>query len=51
MMAGLCVRAIDDTIERFVTRKFIAEGDYRDWDRIDAWADGIARDLNRLQPS
>jgi ABC-type lipoprotein export system ATPase subunit/menaquinone-dependent protoporphyrinogen IX oxidase len=38
-------------IERFVTRKFIAEGDYRDWDRIDAWADGIARDLNRLRPS
>jgi menaquinone-dependent protoporphyrinogen oxidase len=34
-------------IERFVTRKFMAEGDYRDWPQIDAWAEAIARELLR----
>jgi menaquinone-dependent protoporphyrinogen oxidase len=32
-------------VERFVSRKFIPEGDWRDWAAIDAWADGIARRL------
>jgi menaquinone-dependent protoporphyrinogen oxidase len=34
-------------IERFVTRTFMPEGDYRDWGQIDAWAKAIARDLMR----
>jgi menaquinone-dependent protoporphyrinogen oxidase len=32
-------------IERFVAKLFVPEGDYRDWAAIDAWADGIVRDL------
>lgn len=32
-------------VERFVSRKFMPEGDWRDWAAIDAWADGIARRL------
>jgi menaquinone-dependent protoporphyrinogen oxidase len=31
--------------DRFLARHFVAEGDYRDWDEIDAWADEIASDL------
>jgi menaquinone-dependent protoporphyrinogen oxidase len=34
-------------IEKLVTRKFMAQGDFRDWSAIDAWADGIARELSR----
>jgi menaquinone-dependent protoporphyrinogen oxidase len=33
-------------VERFVSRRFLPEGDYRDWAAIDAWADGIARRLH-----
>jgi menaquinone-dependent protoporphyrinogen oxidase len=32
-------------IESFVTRRFMPDGDFRSWPAIDAWADGIARDL------
>ena len=28
-----------------MTAKWMPEGDYRDWDEIDAWAAGIAREL------
>lgn len=33
------------TVEKFVTRRFMEDGDFRDWDAIDGWADGIAREL------
>jgi menaquinone-dependent protoporphyrinogen oxidase len=47
VFAGALDRASIDggnltAVERFVTRKFMAEGDYRNWAEIDAWADGIA---------
>ena len=47
VFAGALDRASIDksnltAIERFVTRRFMAEGDCRNWDQIDAWADGIA---------
>lgn len=32
-------------VERLVSGRFLAEGDFRDWAAIDAWADGIARRL------
>lgn len=32
-------------IEKFVTRRFMPEGDFRDWPAIEAWADGIAHEL------
>jgi menaquinone-dependent protoporphyrinogen oxidase len=32
-------------VERLVSRKFLPEGDFRDWTAIDAWSDGIARRL------
>ena len=32
-------------IERFVARRFIPEGDWRDWPSIEAWARSIALDL------
>jgi menaquinone-dependent protoporphyrinogen oxidase len=32
-------------LERAITRRFIPEGDWRDWDSIDRWADGIASSL------
>jgi menaquinone-dependent protoporphyrinogen oxidase len=32
-------------VERFVTRRFMLEGDFRDWPAVEAWADGIAREL------
>jgi len=28
--------------ERFIAKRFVPEGDYRNWDAIDAWADEIA---------
>jgi menaquinone-dependent protoporphyrinogen oxidase len=31
--------------ERFVAKRFIPEGDFRDWPQIDAWADEIANEL------
>jgi menaquinone-dependent protoporphyrinogen oxidase len=30
---------------RFISRRFIPEGDWRDWPAIDAWADVIANEL------
>ena len=33
------------SVERFVTRRFMPEGDFRAWPVIEAWADGIAREL------
>jgi menaquinone-dependent protoporphyrinogen oxidase len=35
------------TVERFVAKRFVPEGDFRDWDAITAWADGIANVLAR----
>ena len=32
-------------LERVITRRFIPEGDWRDWDSIDEWADEIASSL------
>lgn len=32
-------------VERMVSRRFLAEGDFRDWAAIDAWTDGISRRL------
>jgi menaquinone-dependent protoporphyrinogen oxidase len=34
-------------VERFVSRRFMPEGDWRDWAAIDAWADGIGRRLRQ----
>ena len=31
--------------ERFVAKRFVPEGDFRDWPQIDAWADDIANEL------
>ena len=35
-------------LERFVARRFMPEGDWREWPKIDGWARGIALEL---QPS
>jgi menaquinone-dependent protoporphyrinogen oxidase len=35
-------------VERLVSRRFLAEGDFRDWAAIDSWTDGIARRLIRV---
>lgn len=32
-------------MEKFVAKRFIPEGDWRDWPTIEAWARGIAREL------
>ncbi len=32
-------------IERTIVRRFLPDGDWRDWDAIDAWAAGIAVDV------
>jgi menaquinone-dependent protoporphyrinogen oxidase len=32
-------------VERTVVRKFLPDGDWRDWPAIEAWAAGIAREL------
>jgi len=32
-------------LERAITRRFIPEGDWRDWGSIDRWADEIASSL------
>ncbi len=34
--------------EKFVAKRFVPEGDFRDWPAIDAWADMIARELTRV---
>ena len=34
-------------LESVITRRFIPEGDWRDWDAIDRWADEIASSLLR----
>jgi menaquinone-dependent protoporphyrinogen oxidase len=34
-------------VERLVSRRFLAEGDFRDWAAVDSWTDGIVRRLNR----
>jgi menaquinone-dependent protoporphyrinogen oxidase len=33
------------TISRFISRRFIPEGDWRDWPAIDAWAETISNEL------
>ena len=42
-------QALDDSdlgfAERFVAKRFVPEGDFRDWPAIDAWADEIAHEL------
>ena len=35
-----------EKVERFIAKRFVPEGDFRDWTEIDAWADEIARDLS-----
>ena len=35
-------------VERLVSRRFLPEGDFRDWAAIDSWTDGIARHLSRV---
>lgn len=32
-------------VERFIAKRFVPEGDFRDWPAVDAWADEIAHDL------
>jgi menaquinone-dependent protoporphyrinogen oxidase len=34
--------------ERFIAKRFIPAGDFRDWDAMDAWADEIAGELTRV---
>jgi menaquinone-dependent protoporphyrinogen oxidase len=34
--------------ERFIARRFVPEGDYRNWEAIDAWADEIATALSSV---
>jgi menaquinone-dependent protoporphyrinogen oxidase len=50
VFAGALDRATLDgsdlsAVERLVSRKFMPEGDWRDWTAIDTWADSIARRL------
>lgn len=33
------------TFQRFISRRFIPQGDWRDWPAIDAWAESIATEL------
>ena len=32
-------------VERFIAKRFVPEGDFRDWPAVDAWADEIAHEL------
>jgi menaquinone-dependent protoporphyrinogen oxidase len=34
--------------ERLIARTMVPEGDYRDWEAIDEWAAGIAREVARV---
>jgi menaquinone-dependent protoporphyrinogen oxidase len=43
-------RASFPILERIVARRFVPEGDWRDWAAIDAWADAIASELVREAP-
>ena len=36
-------------VERTVVRRFLPEGDWRDWPAIEAWAEGIAHEVKREQ--
>jgi menaquinone-dependent protoporphyrinogen oxidase len=50
VFAGAFDRATSDfsemgLVERTVVRKFLPDGDWRDWPAIEAWAAGIAREL------
>ena len=50
VFAGAFDRASSDfsemgLVERTVVRKFLPDGDWRDWTAIEAWAAGIAREL------
>lgn len=33
-------------LERQISKRFLPVGDFRDWDAIEAWANGIARELS-----
>jgi menaquinone-dependent protoporphyrinogen oxidase len=47
--SGRLVRDGLSVPERAMVRAFHAqEGDFRDWDEIEAWAEAIARDLSRV---
>jgi menaquinone-dependent protoporphyrinogen oxidase len=35
-------------VERAVSRRFLTEGDFRDWAAIDSWTDGIVRRLSHV---
>lgn len=53
IFAGAFDRQTLDTValgkvERIIARRFVPEGDFREWTEIDAWADDIARDLSRV---
>jgi menaquinone-dependent protoporphyrinogen oxidase len=37
--------------ERFIAKRFVPEGDFRDWPLIDAWIDEIASDLPATRAS
>ena len=50
VFAGSFDRATADwtglgVVERTVVRRFLPEGDWREWPAIDRWAQGISRDL------
>lgn len=38
-------------LERIVAKRFVPEGDWRDWAAIDGWADAIARELTGVVPA
>ena len=56
VFAGAFDRATADfsgmgVVERTVVRRFLPDGDWRDWPEIEAWAAGIARELAPERPS
>ena len=53
VFAGALDRKVVDGSElsfadRFVAKRFVPDGDFRDWPAIDAWADEIARELTKV---
>lgn len=34
-----------DRLEKFIARRFLPQGDWRDWDAINAWAHGMASEM------